>query len=743
MTRSGRFNHEMLRRIRQELSLTQEEAARLVGTDVRTWRRYESGAVNARGFAIRTAKRRKLLVTLCAELGVDAPEDWLVTTPPPLGHALPPVSRFVGRQAELTRLSVWLAEGVGVIAVTGIGGMGKTALVSQLIADRPAFVWSLYADPRVERLLAALLAHLGAKALPGQVEDALLARIETHPTLIVLDGLEVVQSHGSSAAAMGELTAPSLRRLLRRMARGGAGIAVVTSRLPLSDIEGAARHLPLPLLSEVDTTALLMAQGLTDVAARQAATVSGGHALSAAMVGAYVREFLDGDPAGLSAIPLEDAAEDAPLARRLLSVLSATAATLSPAERDLMARAALFPGGLTLEILRWLATRPELAGSLSGLGEAALRRLLSRLSRRGLLFSTVPGQWSSHPFVRESFRRMPGVPQAAIVAALSDGARLDRHHTAASPDERDRDEALLHTLLAADQPDAALQLYQRALGGFGALGLQAGEWMRGLRLLSAFSTSGAPDHLHPRLTPGQRTALAYDWGLFAGALGDLPQAMRCYRACLTFAAPLEPSARQRYQATAHRTLAYTLRLAGRFEVGLDHIHRSLAASSERWHQLRGIALHAALLHDRGEHDAAARRYAEAEAALGRHPTARWGLWLAEHLWDTGQHHAARILTRANLHHCAQQGWRGHVAHCHLTLGLMLPTERAQASLEAGRQWVDRTGEVELRLCARRLSAAIAASQGDRRPARSGRDAAADLGFGWFVPRFEALVVSCG
>ncbi len=729
----------MLRRIRQELSLTQEEAARLVGTDVRTWRRYESGTVNAGGFAIRTAGRRSLLTALCRELGVEEPEDWLLHAPPPLGHALPPVPRFVGRRAELARLTAWL-EADGVIEVTGIGGMGKTALVGALVADRDALIWSLYADPRLERLLAALLAHLGVEAPPGQMEDALLAAVADRRTLLVLDGLEVVQSHGDSEAAMGELTAPSLRRLLRRMARGGAGTAVVTSRLPLRDLEGfpARRCLPLTPLSEADTTALLVAQGLTGDEARRAGALSGGHALSAAMVAAYVRDVLDGDVAGLSAIPLADAAADEPLARRLLAVLSATAAALSPAERDLMARAALFPGGLTMESLRWLAARPALAGALSGLGEAALRRLLARLRRRGLLFS-VGGQWQSHPFVQESFRRMPGVPQAAIVTALAGGARLDRHQTATSAAERDRDEALIHTLLAADQPDAALGLYHRALGGFGALGLVAGEWMRGLRLLSAFSTSGAPEHLHPRLSGEQRCALAYDWGLFAGALGDLGQAMRCYRACLTFAAPLEPAARHRYLATAHRTLAYTLRLAGRTGEALTHIDRSLAASAHRWDHLRGRALHAALLHDAGEHDAAARRFAEAEADLGRRPTARWGLWLAEHLRDTGQSDAARVLTQANLRHCIQQGWHGHVAHCHLVLGLLLPPAEARSALDAGRRWVDRTGEAELRLCAWRLSATLAAADGDLSAARTGRTVASDLGFGWFIPRFDAML----
>ncbi|MFY0538199.1 helix-turn-helix domain-containing protein [Nannocystis pusilla] len=67
-----RFHHELLARARTELNLTQEAAAAAVGVDVRTYRRYESGAVNeaAEGFVVRNASRRRLLGALSRELGI-------------------------------------------------------------------------------------------------------------------------------------------------------------------------------------------------------------------------------------------------------------------------------------------------------------------------------------------------------------------------------------------------------------------------------------------------------------------------------------------------------------------------------------------------------------------------------------------------------------------------------------------------------------------------------------------------
>jgi len=72
----ARFDHNRLVQIRTDLNLTQEAVAAAVGVDVRTYRRYETGAVNdVHGyFVVRTASRRRFLSRLCRELGVTANE---------------------------------------------------------------------------------------------------------------------------------------------------------------------------------------------------------------------------------------------------------------------------------------------------------------------------------------------------------------------------------------------------------------------------------------------------------------------------------------------------------------------------------------------------------------------------------------------------------------------------------------------------------------------------------------------
>ncbi|HTN83813.1 MAG TPA: helix-turn-helix domain-containing protein, partial [Sorangium sp.] len=66
------FNHTLLQRARLELDLTQEQVAASIGVDVRTYRRYESGAVNdpRLGFSVRSPSRRRILERLSAELGI-------------------------------------------------------------------------------------------------------------------------------------------------------------------------------------------------------------------------------------------------------------------------------------------------------------------------------------------------------------------------------------------------------------------------------------------------------------------------------------------------------------------------------------------------------------------------------------------------------------------------------------------------------------------------------------------------
>ena len=66
------LDSELLRRVRVELGLTQEQAAERLEITARAYRRYESGAVNdpKRGFVVRHANRGRVIDRICAEFGL-------------------------------------------------------------------------------------------------------------------------------------------------------------------------------------------------------------------------------------------------------------------------------------------------------------------------------------------------------------------------------------------------------------------------------------------------------------------------------------------------------------------------------------------------------------------------------------------------------------------------------------------------------------------------------------------------
>lgn len=794
------FHHELLCRARIDLGLTQEQAAAAAGVDVRTYRRYESGEVNdpARGFSIRHASRRKILGLLARELGL-AEDDLLVArsaepgpvateaqaTPDPgvrgapapapgfmvrHAHALPRARHFVGRAELVDRLVAWHRDGAargGVIAIVALGGAGKTSVVERFldrIGDGPhpggVLVYSFYDEPRIEVFFEQALATFApdSKALPGERADALIEALRRGPHLLVLDGIEIVQGTGAPGSTFGRIEDAALRRLLIGVARGlGTARVLVTSRFPLSDLaawEGAGlATIELESLARAEGVELLGRWGLRGSARDLAPLVDrvGRHALSVAMMGSYAGAFLGGDPARARAIDLEPAARDDVAARRLLSVLSAYAGALPDTERDLVARLSLFPAGATIDALLAIAEAGgTVGGATSTLDRAGIQRSLSRLSRLGLVFDARGGErWATHPFLREYFRSILGVPAAEVHAVTRDAlaARLDIHRVGVTSDLLDAYEELCAHTLASGRADDAWGIYLRSLGGFTHLGLRQGEMRRGARILTGFLEGGDPARPVPALAKRTRPRLAYDLGLYAGALGDLALACRCYRAhndAVRAAGTIEPL------ATGLRTLAYTERLRGSLADALALADAALDVSSgagSRADVVRALALRGSILHDLGRTRQAIEAFEEVHA-LGDVPFARRGLWEAEHLLDVGRVGDARTLTERNVEVCRELGWEGHVAHCETVLGHAAlagdprDIDAAQRHLAAARRWTAATGEVEVVLRCAELQIAIAAAEERWTDAEAalaeGLDLAENMGFGWFQARFGKL-----
>jgi hypothetical protein len=114
------------------------------------------------------------------------------------------VEVFYGRQKELTQLNEWIVEdGCRLIAILGMGGIGKTALATKLAEQAaPQFeslIWrSLRSSPPLEDLLEDLVQSLGeqkAISLPITVEGKiswLMTYLRSHRCLLVLDQVEAI-----------------------------------------------------------------------------------------------------------------------------------------------------------------------------------------------------------------------------------------------------------------------------------------------------------------------------------------------------------------------------------------------------------------------------------------------------------------------------------------------------------------------------------------------------------------------
>ncbi|MCB9756455.1 MAG: AAA family ATPase [Myxococcales bacterium] len=846
---ASRFHHELLRSARLDLEMTQEEAATALGVDVRTYRRYESGAVNSagRGFEVRTAARRRFLARACSQFGLDAQE--LVVAPPsdaadetdegdqgdegdeadgerardglddvvdrdprprddrgwrPMWtHVLQRARHFVGRDALVDALVTWAeadAPRDRVIALVGPGGAGKTSVAERVAAElgtrsRPGglFVWCFFDQPRVESFLSAALAYFArdegeaaTSSLPGERLERLESALRRGPPhLLVLDGLEAVQSEGrdpgAPGGAFGELEDPLLRRFARALVHGlGRARALVTTRFPLAALaawEGdGLRTRALEPLTTAEGTQLLRRWGVLDRGDRDAGgeasedaagelaalvTRVGGHPLSLAVLGSYATAFLDGDPRRVAELPLAEAAlaeaaRDDPLARQLAGLLGAYARALPELERDLLARISVFPRGVDRDVLEDMSNAvAPVAGALAGRARAELTRALRRLERLGLVFSTAPARppggaaspcYSAHPFVRQYFAGLLGAAATDVHAEVI--ARIERSLQGTGLRDRGRarprepalldalEDLLLHTL-EQGRPTVAFGLYVHALGGFDWLGLVLGEMARGARIARAFAAGGTPQAIDARLPVGHRILLAYQWGLYSGALGDLAGARRCYELVVVEA---EAHGDINWRVTSLRALAYTARLAGRTDAALERVRASIELARARIggrqgaeHIVRGLALEGAILQDRGDLEGASARFARLPQ-LGDRPVARRGLWVAEHELARGQLAEAEARARDNLARCARLGWDGHVAHCHAVLAEVALAymskessnsqgarlDEASSHLAALERWTRRTGRSSSS-CARQLAGALALARGELAAAREAID----------------------
>jgi hypothetical protein len=165
--------------------------------------------------------------------------------------------KFTGRGDVLARLDRWAADpAVRLIAITAVGGLGKTALVGfwlrHNIVSEARFFWSFYRERDPEEFFEALKAF--------QMES------NSNRMVVVLDGLEVIQEIPGTVAYRKLLSIELADFLHAHCQARSSSLIVLTSRFPFPDLApylgSSLRSLPLPSLDPADGSALLASLGI-------------------------------------------------------------------------------------------------------------------------------------------------------------------------------------------------------------------------------------------------------------------------------------------------------------------------------------------------------------------------------------------------------------------------------------------------------------------------------------------------
>ncbi|MBD2105483.1 BTAD domain-containing putative transcriptional regulator [Nodosilinea sp. FACHB-13] len=314
----------------------------------------------------------------------------------------PDVSVFFGREVEIATLSRWVVDdGCRLVAVLGMGGIGKTTLTAKLVetlVDLPQapferIIWrSLRHAPRLDELLEDLVGFVSDQHDTRGTLKQLLYWLRQTRCLLLLDNMETLLHEGERAGYFRD-GYEDYGDLLQLVAETRHQSCVVLTSREQPAVVGMLAGNELPVRSHLLTgsleaaLALCEAKGLTgsDAEKRQLTHRYGNSPLALKIVATSIQSLFDGDIA-------EFLAEDTVIFNGLQRLLDQQFRRLSELERTVM---------YWLAINRdWTSISELVADIQPPASRPQVLEVLESLRWRSLI-ETQSGRYSQQPVVME------------------------------------------------------------------------------------------------------------------------------------------------------------------------------------------------------------------------------------------------------------------------------------------------------------------------------------------------------
>ncbi len=557
-------------------------------------------------------------------------------------------NRFVGREAELKWLGrVWQASGARVVAIIGVGGIGKTTFIHQWLHQHlprnvEIFVWSFhdqsrpevsmnsflqaalqFFEPRSQGIFEAAQGSLGDLGGLRERVAVLVDLLRQRRTLLILDGVEVLQRIDGTFKDLG------MQLFLREMAYDNPGLVVVTSRQALQgfvDRPEEVRQRTLDPLELEEGAQLLRSFDVrgSEAEINRAIESVQGYSLAVALLGAYIAEVFGGDASRWLAEADAELAETGHEALR--AILSSYDQWLGEGPEGCLLRIlGLFEGPVDVRVVEDLIEPPIAVGSAEGLGDVgALRRAIRNLVRASLVAQSGSDTIYldfRHSILREYFGHR--LRQENHVAWQAVHSRVFDYLTSIGPELPDNREMMMplynslrHASLCGRLGEAFSKIYRQRIQRGEAYNWRVlGDYSTNLTALEYFFEKPW-NRPHADLSNGDRSWLLHETGLTLHSLGRLSEAVEP----LLESARIDLEANQGAEAAKSFAEAAELRLSlGELKEARRLANRSVELSDDFGTLDRRVvhkALAGHICHNSGDMDRARSFFQEAEGLLG-------------------------------------------------------------------------------------------------------------------------------